>query len=62
MNSPKVKKACKAVYDELMKLSPEEFRKQIEEHKNGEFANLLIESGAIDLIVEKKCRNNSEVE
>jgi hypothetical protein len=59
MNSKKVKAVCKAAFDELMKLSPEELRKQIEEHKNGEFANLLIESGAADLIVKKKRRNSS---
>lgn len=50
MNTPETKKAIKKVFERLSKLSPEEVHREIEKHGDGDIANILLESGAIDYI------------
>ena len=59
MNTPETKKAIKKVFERLSKLSPEEVHREIEKHGDGDIANILLESGAIDYIQKDLKHNNS---
>lgn len=48
-----LKDAIDRVFNELMSLGKEEFRKRMKKHENGEFKKILIETGALDLKGEK---------
>lgn len=56
--------AAKKVCNELLAMSPEELKAEIEAHKDGDFARMLLESGAIDLMMEdmKKETQDEKVE
>jgi hypothetical protein len=47
MNSEKIKQAIQKTYDELMLLSPEEFKVLLEKHKDGDFAKIIRDSGML---------------
>lgn len=47
-NSPEVKEAIKRVFEELKKLSPEEFKKELEKHKDGDISLALQELWSIN--------------
>jgi len=50
-NTPETKEAIKRVFEKLMALSKEEFYAELEKHKDGDIAQILIKSGAIDIII-----------
>ena len=63
-----LRKAIKAVVTELLQLDPDELKRRLEKHKNGDITKILIETGAIELRKEeyrkylkakgaKKCTN-----
>jgi YgiT-type zinc finger domain-containing protein len=44
--------AIRSTYEKLSKLSPEEFKAELDKHVDGDIAKMLIETGAINLISE----------
>lgn len=60
MNSKKIKEVCKKVSKDLMKLSPEELKKQIDEHVPGDMYNFLMDTGAAELIVKDLEKRNAK--
>src|SRR5271157_4580146 len=52
MNSNRVRQILDEVWKEFNALTPAEQEARLKEHENGEFAVILRESGAIDVIME----------
>lgn len=48
-NSPRVIEAMGKVFDELDKLPEKELEALVEQHKDGEIARLILESGMLDV-------------
>jgi len=44
-----LKKAMKMVFDEIVSMDDDKFHKEIEKHKDGDIASILLESGALDV-------------
>ena len=44
-----LEKAIKKVYEEFMQMSYEEFHKMLKEHKSGDIAQIIFETGALDV-------------
>jgi hypothetical protein len=55
-NSPKMQDAIDAVFKKMMKWPRWYFRFQIWRHRNGPFARMLRETGAIDIIMNDRRR------
>lgn len=44
-----LKKAMKMVFDELVSMDEDKFHEEIEKHKDGDIASILLETGALDV-------------
>ena len=49
MNCKEVSDAIEQTFQKLSFLKPDEFKKIMEEHKTGDIAKILIETGAFDI-------------
>lgn len=58
MNTTEMNKAIEKVFDELKNMDEDELKKEIEEHKSGDIANIIVESGMLEVTnLERSCKS-----
>ena len=50
MNSKIMKKAIERVFKDLLDMDEKDFKKEFEEHKSGDVAKIMLESGALGVV------------